>query len=78
MDKYYKEIKKIIIQKSGLEPEEINEESYFGDDLNIGHMELLDILTAIEEEYNIEFEENEKEEFETIKELVDLVIEKIE
>lgn len=78
MDSYLKKIITIIIQKAGVDPDEINEASYFEDDLNISELEMVDILGAIEEEYHIEFEDEEKEELESVMDLVELVMEKVE
>lgn len=74
---YFKEIKKIIVEKTGLEPSEIVGESYFEDDLNIGEMELAEILNELEEKYHAELVD-EKDKIETVEDLVDLLSEKIE
>ena len=78
MDSYINRIIAIIIDKTGVEPEEINESSYFEDDLNVGEIELMDILGAVEEEYKVEFDEEEKEKIESIVDVAELVVEKIE
>jgi acyl carrier protein len=74
---YLKKVKKIISEKSGLEIEEIHETSYFEDDLNIGEIELVEILTELEDVYDIELVAN-KEEIETVQDLIDLLIEHLE
>ncbi len=78
MDDYFKNITRIIAGKTGVDPEEITEESYLEDDLNIGEIELLEIIVALEEEYAIEFEEEEKENIESVMDLVELVVEKVD
>lgn len=74
---YFKEIKKIIEEKTGLEPSEIIADSFFEDDLNIGEMDLLEILNELEEKYHTDLVD-EKEDLETVQDLVDLLSEKIE
>lgn len=78
MEKYLNKIKEITIEKSGIDGEEVLDSSYFEDDLNIGEMELLDILGALEEEYEIEFTDKEKDTIKSVMELVELVMEKVE
>lgn len=78
MDRYINKIKAIIVEKTGLDPEDINENSYFEDDLNVGQMELYDIITAVEDEYAVEFEEEEKDNVESVMDLVEIVVEKLE
>ena len=74
---YYKEIKKIIEEKTGLDASEITVESYFEDDLNVGEMELIEILSELEEKYNTDLMED-RENIETVQDLVDMLSEKVE
>lgn len=74
---YFKEIKRIIEEKTGLDPSEITEESFIEDDLNIGEMELIEILSDLEEKYHVELIK-EKDSIETVQDLVDLLSEEIE
>jgi len=78
MDEYLKKIIAIVINKTGMDPEEISEDSYFEDDLNIGELDLIEIIGALEEEYKIEFEEEEKANLKSIMDLVEVVVEKVE
>ena len=74
---YVKKIKKLIADKTGQEPSEIENEMYFQDDLNIGEMELIDILEELEESLQVDLIEH-KNEIETVGELIELVEEQIE
>jgi len=74
---YFKDIKKIIEEKTGLEPSEITADSFFEDDLNLGEMELIEILNELEEKYHTDLME-EKDNIETVQDLVDLLSEQIE
>lgn len=78
MDEYLKKVIEIIINKTGMEAEEISETSYFEDDLNLGEIDLIEIIGALEEEYKIEFEEGEKEKLKSVMDLVEVVVEKVE
>lgn len=76
-NEYLKKIKKIIAEKGGVEPDEIHESSYFEDDLNIGEIELVEILTELEDEFNVELIA-EKGKLETVQDLIDLLMEHLE
>ncbi len=78
MDKYLKKIKAIINEKTGMDPEEIEQTSFFEDDLNISQLELEEIYSALEDEYKIELEDEEKEQLESVTDLIDLIVEKVE
>ena len=68
----------MIIEKTGAEPDEVTEESYFEDDLNIAELELHEIIASLEEEYEIELDEDEKDSIESVMDLVELVVDKVE
>lgn len=76
-NKYLNLVKEHISNKIGHEKDEITSGSYFQDDLNIGEIELMEIIQDIEEELDIDLTE-ESGEIETVAELVHLVEEKVE
>jgi acyl carrier protein len=74
---YLQRIKKIIEHKNGIDPTEITPESYFEDDLNIGEMELIDILTELEDEYHVDLIDA-KDDIESVGDLLELLSEKLD
>lgn len=78
MNEYIKRIIAIIIDKTGIDPEDITEDSYFEEDLNVDELELMEIVVLVEEEYDISFEPEEVEKITSIMDLVEFVFEKIE
>ena len=62
---------------TGLEVDEIHDESYFEDDLNIGHIELHEILTEIEEKLDVDLSVDEGG-LETFGDLATALNEKLE
>jgi len=77
MTNYLNKVKKIIEDKTGLDPSEISLESYFEEDLNISAMELLEILEEIEELFNLDLT-SEKENIETVGDLIELLEEHLD
>lgn len=55
---------------------EVKEEDRLIDDLGMDSMAAVDLVFALEDEYDIEISDEEAEKIETIGEIVDLVIEK--
>ncbi len=74
---YLKKIKEILLEKFGVEPEEVESDSYFTDDLNLGELEIDELLVELEEIYHTSLME-EKEEIKSIEDLIDILVEKLE
>jgi acyl carrier protein len=77
MSDYYPKVKKIIADKTGLETSEISAESYFEDDLNVGEMELMEILEELEETFHVDLIED-SDSFVTVQDVVDALEEHIQ
>jgi acyl carrier protein len=75
---YINEVKNIIAEKSGVNVEEINEDSFFEDDLNLSNLEVVEILGDLEESYEIEGLLEQKDEIETVGDLLDLLSDHVE
>lgn len=70
-------VKQIIAQKAGMDPKEIHDEMFFEDDLNLGELELTEILEELEDIFKIDIMENQ-ENIGSVKDLLELVEEKVE
>ena len=77
MSEYLSKFKKIISEHTGMDKEEILDNSYFEDDLNIGEMELIEMLAELEEIYQVELAES-VDNFETVQDVIDSIMEQIE
>jgi acyl carrier protein len=73
-----KKIKEILAENFGIDPSEVTESAYFEEDLNVGEYEMVELLSELEEEYQIEFEGEEKAELITVGDLVSVVRDKAE
>lgn len=74
---YLKKIQSIIYKRFGIEPEEIQPTSHFQEDLNLGELEFKEIISDLEEEYEIELEEYTAD-IETVEELVNVLSEELD
>lgn len=76
-EEYFNAVKTLISEKAGVEEELIKGEAFFEEDLNVDEMELIEILTELEDIYHIELTE-EIEDIETVQDLVDMVSERLD
>ncbi|MDO9065950.1 MAG: acyl carrier protein [Chloroflexota bacterium] len=51
----YSRLKKVIVDQLGVDEDEVVPDASFAEDLNAGQDEVLDLVTALEEEFGIEF-----------------------
>lgn len=72
------QIKGMIAEKTGADPAEITADSYFEDDLNVGELELVELLSDIEEILDIEGLLADKDDILTVGDLMDAIGEKTE
>ena len=77
MSEYLRSIKNIISKISGLEASEITSDAFFGDDLNVGDMELIEILQEVEEKFQIDLVDN-IDDIESVQDVIDLIVEQVE
>lgn len=70
-------VKQIIAHKAGMEPKEILDDMFFGDDLNLGELDLIEILEELEDLFKIELIDGQSE-IESVKDLFDALEEKLE
>lgn len=73
-----KKIKDILADNFGIDPSEVTDGAYFEEDLNVGEYEMVELLSELEEEYQIEFEGEDKAELITVGDLVTVVRDKAE
>ncbi len=72
------QIRGVIAEKTGADPAEITVGSFFEDDLNVGELELAEILSDLEEMLEIEGLLENRKGIITVGDLMDLVSEKTE
>lgn len=73
----FNQIKKIISEKVGIDPTEVTKDAYFEDDLNIGEMELVEILSEIEEVFHVDLMDD-KDNISSVVDLLEILSEKLD
>ena len=69
-------IKKIIEEQLGVEGEKIKEEASFIDDLGADSLDIVELVMAMEEEYDIEIPDEDAEKLKTVGDVVNYLKEK--
>lgn len=67
----FTKVKAIIADKLAVDEDSINLDSSFVNDLNADSMDILDLVSGFEEEFNISIPDEKGRTFETVKEVVD-------
>jgi acyl carrier protein len=55
----YKKLRTLIADTLGVDEEEVTPEASFEEDLNVDHQELVDLMVAIEEEFEVRIPDDE-------------------
>ncbi|MCP4041048.1 MAG: acyl carrier protein [Gammaproteobacteria bacterium] len=66
-------VKKIVIEQLGVKEEEVSGESSFVDDLGADSLDTVELVMALEEEFNCEIPDEDAEKITTIKQAVDFI-----
>ncbi len=66
-------VKKIIAEKLSVEPEEVVPEASFVDDLGADSLDLVELIMAMEEAFDIEVPDEEAEKLQTVQDAVKYV-----
>jgi len=77
MNDYAKKIKTLISHNAGVELPEMTNESHLADDLNLGELEITELIEEIEEMFDVDLTEY-KDTIETVGDLITGVAECLE
>ncbi|MCB1827492.1 MAG: acyl carrier protein [Coxiellaceae bacterium] len=66
-------VKKIVVEQLGVKEEEVTNDSSFVDDLGADSLDTVELVMALEEEFNIEIQDDEAEKITTIQQAIDFI-----
>ena len=66
-------VKKIIVEQLGVKEEEVKAEASFVDDLGADSLDTVELVMALEEEFDTEIPDEEAEKITTVQEAIDYV-----
>ena len=67
-------VKKLICEQLGVKEEEVKDDASFVDDLGADSMDTVELVMALEEEFETEISDEEAENITTVKEAVDYIL----
>lgn len=68
-------IKQIVVEQLGVKEEDVKAESSFIDDLGADSLDTVELVMALEEEFEIEIPDEEAEKIRTVQNVIDYVSE---
>ena len=73
MENIEQRVKKIVAEQLGVNEAEVKVESSFVDDLGADSLDTVELVMALEEEFNCEIPDEEAEKITTVKQAIDYV-----
>lgn len=69
----FEKVKKIVVEQLGVEEDEIAMESSFIDDLGADSLDIVELVMALEEEFDLEIPDSEAEKISTVGDVVEYI-----
>jgi acyl carrier protein len=66
-------VKKIVVEQLGVNEGEVKDESSFVDDLGADSLDTVELVMALEEEFDCEISDEEAEKITTVKQAIDYI-----
>lgn len=66
-------VKKIVIEQLGVKEDEVKNDASFVDDLGADSLDTVELVMALEEEFDCEIKDEEAEKITTIQEAIDFI-----
>ncbi|HHU49561.1 MAG: acyl carrier protein [Caldicoprobacterales bacterium] len=69
----FEKVRDIVAEQLGVEPSEITPESSFVDDLGADSLDIVELIMALEEEFNMEIPDEEAEKISKVGDVVEYI-----
>jgi len=74
----FEKVKNIVVEQLEVEPEAVTPEANFANDLNADSLDTVELVMALEEEFDIEIPDEAAEQIATVQAAVDYISNKVE
>lgn len=71
-------IQEVVSKQLGVEPEKIVEQASFTNDLGADSLDLVELVMAFEEEFNVDIKDDDVDKLQTVGDAVDFLLRKAE
>ncbi len=75
-DPIFDKVKAIIVDQLGVEEDEVTENASFVDDLGADSLDIVELIMALEEEFELEIPDEDAERISTVRDAVEYIREK--
>lgn len=72
-EEIFKKVKAIIVDQLGVEESEVQGEAHFIDDLGADSLDIVELIMALEEEFDLEVPDEDAEKLTTVDTVVDYI-----
>lgn len=69
----YEKVKKIIVEQLGVDEDDVTMEASFIDDLGADSLDIVELIMALEEEFELEIPDSDAEKIATVGDAVDYI-----
>ncbi len=66
----FEQVKEIVVEQLGVEPDEVQMSSTFVDDLGADSLDIVELIMAFEEKFEIEIPDEKAEKIKTVEDVV--------
>lgn len=73
-DEVFEKLKEIIVEQLGVEKERVTEEATFVDDLSADSLDIVELIMAVEEEFEMEIPDTDAEKIVTVGDVVNYIM----
>ena len=67
----FERVKNLIVEELAVDPDEVTLEASFIDDLGADSLDVVELVMALEEEFNLEIPDEDAEKIETVQDAID-------
>lgn len=75
-DQIFEKVKGIIVEQLGVEEDEVTEGASFVDDLGADSLDIVELIMALEEEFDLEIPDEDAERISTVRDAVEYIRDK--
>lgn len=76
-EEVFAKVQKIVAEQLGVDESEVKPEANFANDLGADSLDTVELVMALEEEFDIVIEDEEAEKIDTVQSAVDFICEKV-
>jgi acyl carrier protein len=69
----FDQVKEVIVEQLNVAPEEVKPEAKFVEDLGADSLDVVEMIMALEEKFEIEIPDSEAEKIQTVQDVVDYI-----